>query len=126
MKAIVDEADPIDARINAGFLDYAQARGFVVDPARVRRPQDKGLASHCTSYARCAGLSAGCSTGSAVDPGFPGRGRRCGRLHPGPVWRLLIEQIGHRNGLVAFSELLAVVFAGLGSRVSGVVGGGLD
>jgi len=40
--AIVDEADPLDARLNATFLEYAQARGFHVDPARRRRAKDKG------------------------------------------------------------------------------------
>ena len=40
-KAIVQEADPLEPRINATFLEYAQARGFVVDPARSRHPKDK-------------------------------------------------------------------------------------
>src|SRR2546427_490154 len=52
MKAIVEEADPINARINAGFLDYAQARGFVVDPTRVRRPQDKPKVERAVAYGR--------------------------------------------------------------------------
>lgn len=41
-KAIIDRADPLEARLNPAFLEYAQARGFHVDPARVRRPKDKG------------------------------------------------------------------------------------
>lgn len=41
-KAIIDDADPLGARINGKFLEYAQARGFQVDPARARRPTDKG------------------------------------------------------------------------------------
>lgn len=41
-KAIVTTADAINPRITAAFLEYAQARGFHVDPARVRSPQDKG------------------------------------------------------------------------------------
>jgi transposase len=40
-KAIVDGADPLGARLNAAFLEYAQARGFVVDTTRVRKPKDK-------------------------------------------------------------------------------------
>jgi hypothetical protein len=40
-KAIIDVADPLGARINAKFLEYAQARGFHIDPARSRRPTDK-------------------------------------------------------------------------------------
>ncbi len=41
-KAIVTQADPLNAHINPVFLEYAQARGFVVDPARARHARDKG------------------------------------------------------------------------------------
>lgn len=41
-KVIVTRADPLDAHINETFLEYAQARGFVVDPARARHARDKG------------------------------------------------------------------------------------
>lgn len=41
-KAIVDLADPCGARLVAAFLEYAQRRGFLVDPTRVRAPKDKG------------------------------------------------------------------------------------
>ena len=41
-KAIVIDADPLAARLTPAFLEYAQARGFHVDPARVRHPRDKG------------------------------------------------------------------------------------
>jgi len=37
-KAIVAKADPTDPKIVEGFLEYAQARGFVIDTARVRHP----------------------------------------------------------------------------------------
>jgi hypothetical protein len=40
-KAIVQTAEPCRPRIIEGFLEYAQARGFHVDPARKKRPQDK-------------------------------------------------------------------------------------
>ena len=40
-KALVDKADPLGARINTAFLEYAQARGFHIDPARSRRATDK-------------------------------------------------------------------------------------
>jgi transposase len=52
MKAIVDKADPINARLNEGFLDYAQARGFVVDPTRVRSPQDKPRVERAVPFVR--------------------------------------------------------------------------
>lgn len=40
-KAIVQTADPLEPLINQGFLEYAQARGFVIDTARVRKATDK-------------------------------------------------------------------------------------
>ena len=40
-KTIVQRADPLEPRLTAAFLEYAQARGFVIDPTRVRRPRDK-------------------------------------------------------------------------------------
>jgi transposase len=39
--AIVDIADPLGAKLVLSFLEYSQARGFHVDPARVRAPRDK-------------------------------------------------------------------------------------
>jgi transposase len=41
-KAIVQTADPLEPRLNEVFLEYAQARGFHIDPTRVRKPRDKG------------------------------------------------------------------------------------
>jgi transposase len=41
-KAIVNTADPLAPRIVDAFLEYAQARGFHLDPTRVRHPKDKG------------------------------------------------------------------------------------
>lgn len=40
-KAIVARADPLEPQITEVFQEYAQARGFFVDAARVRRPKDK-------------------------------------------------------------------------------------
>ena len=41
MKAIVDRADAIDPELNDAFREYAQSRGFAIDPTRVRSPRDK-------------------------------------------------------------------------------------
>lgn len=38
---IVQTADPLAPLINLGFLEYAQARGFVIDAARVGKATDK-------------------------------------------------------------------------------------
>lgn len=40
-KAIVQDPDPINPLINRTFLEYAQARDFVIDPTRIRHPKDK-------------------------------------------------------------------------------------
>jgi hypothetical protein len=37
----VVKADPLEPRLNRAFLEYAQARGFVIDATRVRTPTDK-------------------------------------------------------------------------------------
>lgn len=52
MKTIVDQADSIDPRLNQAFVEYAQARGFVVDPARVRKPQDKARVERTVPFVR--------------------------------------------------------------------------
>jgi transposase len=40
-KTIINEADPLHPVINDTFLEYSQARGFVIDPARVGKAKDK-------------------------------------------------------------------------------------
>ncbi|MGY4103954.1 IS21 family transposase [Nocardia sp. R16R-3T] len=52
MKAIVDKADATDPRLNDAFREYAQTRGFAVDPARVRSPRDKPRVERCVPYVR--------------------------------------------------------------------------
>jgi transposase len=52
MAAIVDQADALEPRLNQAFVEYAQARGFVVDPARVRRPQDKPRVERVVPFVR--------------------------------------------------------------------------
>jgi transposase len=52
MKAIVDRANATDPRLNDSFREYAESRGFVVDPTRVRSPQDKPRVERCVPYAR--------------------------------------------------------------------------
>jgi transposase len=52
MSAIVDDADALEPRLNQAFVEYAQARGFRVDPARVRRPKDKPRVERSVSFVR--------------------------------------------------------------------------
>jgi transposase len=40
-KAIVYKADPLSPKITPAFLEYCQARDFVIDTTRVRKPKDK-------------------------------------------------------------------------------------
>ncbi len=54
MSAIVDKANRLEPRLNVAFVEYAQARGFAVDPARVRRPQDKARAERTVPYVRAS------------------------------------------------------------------------
>lgn len=52
MKAIVKKPDPVKPIISEAFLEYAQARGFEIDPARVRKPKDKARVERQVRYVR--------------------------------------------------------------------------
>ncbi len=51
-KTIVHTPDPLQPRLVEAFLDYAQARGFQVDPARVRHAKDKGRVERAVPHVR--------------------------------------------------------------------------
>jgi len=51
-KGIVIRADPLNPRFNEAFLDYAQSRGFALDPARIRSPQDKPRVERTVPFVR--------------------------------------------------------------------------
>jgi transposase len=53
LKPVVTRADRYAPGIDRVFLEYAQYRGFVVDPAIVRHATGKPQASHCTSFLMC-------------------------------------------------------------------------
>jgi transposase len=50
--AIVDQADKLDPRFNQAFVEYAQSRGFLIDPARVRKPTDKPRVERVVPFTR--------------------------------------------------------------------------
>lgn len=52
MKAIVTTAHATEPRLNDAFREYAQARGFAVDPTRVRSPKDKPRVERMVQYVR--------------------------------------------------------------------------
>jgi hypothetical protein len=52
LKAIVNQSDPLEPRFNQAFVEYAQARRFVIDPARVRCPQDKPRVERVVPFVR--------------------------------------------------------------------------
>jgi len=52
MATVVDKADRLNPRLNQAFVEYAQARGFVVDPARVRTPTDKPRVERVVPFVR--------------------------------------------------------------------------
>ncbi|MBK8943477.1 MAG: transposase [Polyangiaceae bacterium] len=51
-KAMIRRPDALDARLVDAFLDYVQARGLFVDPARVRSPKDKPRVENQVPYVR--------------------------------------------------------------------------
>src|SRR3954454_25149758 len=52
LSAVVDSADALEPRFNQCFVEYAQARGFKIDPARVRSPQDKPRVERQVQFVR--------------------------------------------------------------------------
>ena len=52
MSAVVAHADSVNPRFTVGWLEYAQARGFSTDPARVAHPQDKPRVERMVQYVR--------------------------------------------------------------------------
>ena len=63
MATIVARADALAPTLNQAFVEYAQARGFVVDPARVRSPQDKPRVERTVAFVQgsfWAGEDFGC------------------------------------------------------------------
>ena len=50
--AAVAGTDPLAPRPTRAFLEYSQARGFLLDPARVRHPRDKPHVERGVPYAR--------------------------------------------------------------------------
>jgi hypothetical protein len=70
MAAIVDRAHPLEPRLNRAFAEYAQDRGFVVDPARVRRPADKPRVERMVQFVRGSFFA-----GESFPGGLPGAQR---------------------------------------------------
>lgn len=52
MKACLDKADPCSPRFNRTFLEYANYRGFLPDPARPRHPKDKPVIENTVRFVR--------------------------------------------------------------------------
>jgi transposase len=51
-KAMIKDPDALSPILVASFLDYVQARGLFVDPARVRSPKDKPRVENQVPYVR--------------------------------------------------------------------------
>lgn len=56
LKPVVNKADATAPTFNVAFREYAQSRGFVIDPARVGRPTDKPRVESAVKYVRGAGF----------------------------------------------------------------------
>ena len=51
-KAMIKDVDALNPTLVAAFLDYVQARGIFVDPARVRSPKDKARVENQVPFVR--------------------------------------------------------------------------
>jgi hypothetical protein len=92
MKTIVVRADGCDPTLNQAFVEYAQARRFVVDPARVRSPQDKPRVERTVAFVQgsfWAGEDFGCLAEAQVAAELWCRGRAGmrdhGTIHQHPI-----------------------------------------
>lgn len=52
MSSVIKKSDALNPTLVASFLDYVQARGIFVDPARVRSPKDKARVENQVPYVR--------------------------------------------------------------------------
>lgn len=52
LSPVVTKADPVAPRFNDTFIEYAQSRGFWVDPARAAHPKDKPKVERAVPYVR--------------------------------------------------------------------------
>lgn len=57
LKAVVDRADPLNPRLNPAFLEYAQARGFRIDPCIIASPTHKPRVERAVPYCRDSGFA---------------------------------------------------------------------
>ena len=83
MSPVVANADAVNPRLTREWLEYAQARGFVTDPARVRHPRDKPRVAYCTSSGRFVCIGVRCWSGGswrAAGLGAVGRVAGVGRV----------------------------------------------
>jgi transposase len=66
MAPVVADADAVNPRFTAGWLDYAQHCGFATDAARVRSPRDKPRVAYCTSSERFVARWCSCRSDGVV------------------------------------------------------------
>jgi hypothetical protein len=52
MRTVVTKANPLAPTFNDAFLEYAQARGIFIDPARIKSPRDKPRVENQVPYVR--------------------------------------------------------------------------
>ena len=86
MATVVTKADALDPVLNQGFVEYAQARGFVIDPARVASPQDKARVERAVQFVQTsfwAGEDFGCLAEAQTAAELWCRGRAGLRTHRG-------------------------------------------
>ncbi len=75
MATIVAKADPVSPQFTDAFREYAQARGFVIDPARVRHPTDKPRVESTVKFVRQSFFAGENFTG--LEDAQPGAERWC-------------------------------------------------
>lgn len=75
MSTIVSKADAVSPRFTDAFREYSQARGFVIDPARVAHPTDKPRVESTVKFVRQSFFAG--ENFAGLEEGQPGAERWC-------------------------------------------------
>src|SRR5260370_1129473 len=90
MSPVVADADAVNPRLTREWLEYAQARGVVTGPARVRHPPAKPRGEAGAQFGQGNFFSGGTlldlAGGPATGPPIPGTCRRGWRGMPPAPW----------------------------------------
>jgi hypothetical protein len=100
-KAMINDPDALEPTLVAAFLDYVQARGVFVDPARIRSPKDKPRVENQVPFVRESWFDG--ETFSSLDDARESAARWCSETP-----RIATPRGGSRCSMTSFDAQSAV------------------